>query len=151
MALLVATSPAAAGPYEDALNAYDRADYATALRLYRVASDQGHPNAQVQLGLMYAFGRGTTRNYVEAVRFYRLAAEQGDAQAFTLLSTMFERGLGVEADLVRAGMWMTLAADRVPARIVERDELETKLTFAQRDKARELARACELSNFKDCF
>lgn len=152
VALLIAiATPAAAGPYEDALAAYDRADYPAAMRLYRTAAEQGHALAQVQLGMMYAFARGTTRNYPEAVRLYRMAAEQGDAFAFTLLGTMYDRGLGVDADPVRAGMWLTLAAERSPARIVDRDEVEARLTFAQREKAREMARACELSNFKDCF
>lgn len=152
VALLIAlAAPAAAGPYEDGLAAYDRADLAAALRLYRVAAEQGHALAQVQLGLMHAFARGTPRNYVEAVRLYRLAAEQGDAFAFTLLGTMYARGLGVDADPVRADMWLSLAADRAPARAIDRDELEVQLTFAQRDRAREMARACEISNFKDCF
>ncbi len=152
VALLVAgAAPAVAGPYEDALAAYDRADYPAALRLYRTAAEQGHPLAQVQLGMMHAFARGTTRNYVEAVRLYRMAAEQGDTYAFTLLGTMYARGLGVDADPVRGDMWLSLAADRVPARAVDRDELEATLTFAQRDKAHEMAAACERSNFKECF
>lgn len=151
-ALLIAlASPAAGGPYEDGLAAYDRSDLAAALRLYRVAAEQGHALAQVQLGLMHAFARGTPRNYVEAVRLYKLAAAQGDVFAFTLLGTMYARGLGVEADPVRADMWLTLAAERSPARIVDRDELEATLTFAQRDKAHEMALVCERSNFKDCF
>ena len=77
------SSVALAGPYEDALDAYDRADYTTALRLYRTAADQGHPQAQISLGMMYAFGRGAQRNAGEAVRWYRLAAAQGEVHAHT--------------------------------------------------------------------
>ena len=69
---------ASAGPYEDALAAYDRNDLSTASRLYRVAAEQGHSQAQISLGLMYAFGRGVRRDPVEAVKWYRLAAAQGE-------------------------------------------------------------------------
>jgi len=43
------TMPVAAGPLEDA-KAYDRGDYATALRLIRPLADQGDAAAQYLLG-----------------------------------------------------------------------------------------------------
>ena len=57
-------------------------DYAEAVRLYRLAAEQGHANSQVNLGLMFEFGyRGVARDRAEAIRWYRLAAAQGDADA----------------------------------------------------------------------
>jgi TPR repeat protein len=49
---------AVAGPWEDALAAYERSDYATALRLFRPLADQGFSKAQHNLGVMYANGQG---------------------------------------------------------------------------------------------
>ena len=43
------TGAAAAGPFEDATAAYERGDYATALRLFRPLAEQG--NADVQFNL----------------------------------------------------------------------------------------------------
>ena len=56
--LLSLAAPVAAGPLEDANAAYGRGDYATALRLLRPLADQGDADAQINLGFMYANGRG---------------------------------------------------------------------------------------------
>jgi hypothetical protein len=41
-----AAVPAIAGPFEDGMAAYNRGDYATALRLFRPLADTGDPSAQ---------------------------------------------------------------------------------------------------------
>ena len=48
---LVLFGAAAAGPLEDATAAYQRGDYATALRLLRSLADHGDAIAQANLGL----------------------------------------------------------------------------------------------------
>jgi len=68
MILAVAHS-AAAGPYEDGVAAYDRGDYAMAARLMREAAEQGDAEAQLNLGLMYAEGRGVAQDDAEAVKW----------------------------------------------------------------------------------
>ncbi len=147
---LLTASVAVAGPYEDAADAYDRNDLSTAARLYRVAAEQGHAQAQISLGMMYAFGRGVTRNANEAVKLYRLAAAQGEVHAHTLMGVMYEAGQGVDADLSKAYMWFALAADEAPGRIADRDRVASKLTFPELDKAREITAACRASNFQKC-
>ena len=47
---------AAAGPLEDGSSAYQRGDYATALRLWRPLAEHGDPRVQYNLGLMYGMG-----------------------------------------------------------------------------------------------
>ena len=56
-------------------------DYADAVRLYRLAADQGHASAQCSMGEMFEYGEGVTKDTEEAVRLIRLAAEQGVALA----------------------------------------------------------------------
>jgi hypothetical protein len=56
-------------------------DYAEAVRLYRLAVEQGHASAQLQLGRMFQYGKGFVQNSAAAIRWYRLAAEQGHATA----------------------------------------------------------------------
>jgi TPR repeat protein len=74
-------SGAVAGPFEDVGAAYERGDYATALRLIRPLAEQGGAKAQYNLGQMYRDGQGVPQDYAEAVKWYRLAAEQGYADA----------------------------------------------------------------------
>ena len=49
---------AAAGPYEDGQAAYDRQDYAAALKLRLPLAEQGDPRAEDDLGAMYEHGQG---------------------------------------------------------------------------------------------
>jgi putative ABC transport system substrate-binding protein len=52
-------------------------DEAEAARLYRLAAEQGHPNAQNRLAMFYELGRGgVTKDLGEAIRLYKRAAGQ---------------------------------------------------------------------------
>ena len=52
-------------------------DEREAVRWFRLAAEQGHAEAQSNLGASYALGQGVPWDEGEAVRWYRLAAEQG--------------------------------------------------------------------------
>jgi len=110
VATLGVVSAAVAGPAEDALAAFDRGDYATALRLFRPLADQGNAAAQNRLGFMYVKGRGVPQDDAEAARWYRLAADQGLSAAQFILGSMYAVAQGVPRDFVRAHMWLNLAA-----------------------------------------
>ena len=135
------SAPVAAGPFEEAGVAYNRADYATALRLYRPLADQGNGNAQFSLGTIYAEGRGVARDYVEAAKWYRLAADQGHAKAQSNLGIMYDNGRGVARDQVLAHMWFSLSVaqgNQEAAR--DRDIVARRMTPAQIAQAQKLAR-----------
>ncbi len=51
------TAPAWAG-FDEGMAAYQRGDYATAIREWRPLAEQGHAEAQYNLGLMYDIGLG---------------------------------------------------------------------------------------------
>ncbi len=91
------TAPAWAG-WDEGVAAYNRGDYATALREWRPLAKQGDAGAQIFLGFMYRKGRGVPQDYAEAVKWYRKAAEQGHARAQSNLGFMYEHGLGVTQD-----------------------------------------------------
>jgi uncharacterized protein len=105
-------APSAAGPLEDAMAAYERGDYATALRLFRPLADQGVASAQFNLGLMYANGRGAPQDDAEAVKWYRRGANQGDAASQTAVGNMYHLGRGVPQDYTEALKWFRRAADQ---------------------------------------
>ena len=76
-----AAGPAVAGPFEDAEAAYQKGDYATALRLWRPLAEQGNSRAQANLGYMFSIGRGVPQDYVQAHKWFSLSAAQGNAVA----------------------------------------------------------------------
>ena len=87
-------------------------DDGEAIRLYRLAAQQGDAEAQTNLGWIYENGRGVPQDDVEAIHWYRLAAEQGDARAQTNLGWMYGNGRGVPQDDVAAVRWYSLAAEQ---------------------------------------
>ncbi|MBL8660683.1 MAG: sel1 repeat family protein [Rhodospirillales bacterium] len=68
--------PAGAGPLEDGITAYQRGDYATALRVLRPLAARGDAYAQFFFGSMYSSGEGVPKDDREAARWLSMAAEQ---------------------------------------------------------------------------
>ena len=98
LAIMVLAVPANAGPFEDGLVAYQRGDYATALKFWRPLAEKGNASAQYNLGVMHANGRGVPQDYAQAVKWYRMAVEQGLAEAQSNLGNMYDNGWGVPQD-----------------------------------------------------
>ena len=105
-------APAAAGKFEDAWAAYQRGDFATALRLWSPLAEQGEPYAQYYLGLMYSLGYGAPQDDAASVKWYRMAADQGDPRAQANLGIMYENARGVPKDYVRAAALYRKGADQ---------------------------------------
>src|ERR1039458_2885751 len=78
-ALVLGASTTWAGPFEDAVSAHKRGDFATALRLFRSLAAQGEAEAQFNMGWMSEKGQGVAQDYAEAAKWYRLSAIQGFA------------------------------------------------------------------------
>ncbi len=106
--LVVLAAPAWAG-WDEGVVAYDRGDYATALREWRPIAEQGNARAQYNLGVMYYNGQGVPQDYAEAAKWFRKAADQGEAKAQFNLGVMYDSGYGVPQDYVQAHMWYNLA------------------------------------------
>ena len=91
-----------AGPLEDGEAAYQRGDYETAVRLWRLSGDEGDVYAQFNLGLLYSSGQGVPQDYAHALIWFRKAADQGDARAQVYLGGMYRVGRGVRQDYAQA-------------------------------------------------
>jgi len=98
--------------YDEGLSAYNKKDFATALKEMEPLASQGNAFAQKILGNMYADGHGVPQDYKEAVKWYRLAADQGYALAQYNLGIMYSYGRGVPQDYKEATKWYRLAADQ---------------------------------------
>ncbi len=131
---------------DEGVAAYKRGDYATALREYRKAAEQGVADAQFNLGLMYGNGHGVPQDYARAVKWYRKAADQGVADAQLMLGVMYGEGQGVPKDYAQAHMWLNLAASSFPPgkdrdrAAKNRDIVAERMTPAQISEAEKLAR-----------
>jgi uncharacterized protein len=137
--------------FEDASAAYNRDDFATAIRIIRPLAEQGNAKAQAFLGLMYAEGHGVPQDYAEAMKWYRRAADQRDTNALMFVAFMYRDGHGVPQDYIRAYMWLTLAAQsNEPANVpghytpaqtasMGRDDVARHMTPAQISEAQKLA------------
>jgi TPR repeat protein len=97
---------------------------------------------------MASYNRG---DYVPAIQVFRVMAAQGNAKAQHLVGVMYHRGEGVARNSVRAFAWFSLAAahgDRdAKAKL---DEVSKTMTRDEISQAREMAQACETSNYRSC-
>lgn len=64
-------------------------DYKQAMVWFSKAAEQGHVEAQHQVGLIYWHGRGVPRNNQRAIEWFRKAAEQGYYGSQFVLGLMY--------------------------------------------------------------
>lgn len=92
--------------------AFNRQDYAAAMKWYRQAANQGDVTAQHYLGVLYFNGQGVPKDYVEAMSWFRKAADQGSVAAQRTLGTLYTAGEGVQQNYGEAMKWDRMAADQ---------------------------------------
>ncbi len=110
--LLTLAAPAAAQDFNVGLEAYQRGDFEAALQEWRPLAEQGHAEAQFNLGNMYRAGLGVSEDHDEAAKLFRKAAEQGNIEAQLNLVTMYTKGEGVARDQAEAMKWLHKAAEQ---------------------------------------
>src|SRR5262250_1684755 len=96
----------------EAETAFQKTDYAKALRLARPLAEAGDPRAEAVLGSAYYRGRGVPQNDSEAAKWFRLAADKGNAVARFTLGVMYGEGRGVPQDYAEAARWYRRAAEQ---------------------------------------
>lgn len=90
--------------------AYDRANFATSLKIWLPQAKEGDPDAQTYVGEIFEKGLGLQADPVVAAQWYQKAADQGHSRARINLGYLYESGLGVEKDLVKAMNFYRLAS-----------------------------------------
>jgi hypothetical protein len=77
-------------------------NYAEAARKYRIASDAGYPEAQLDLGVLYYDGHGVLQSYLTAFELFSKVAGEGatltTAKAMANVGAMYADGRGVGKD-----------------------------------------------------
>ncbi len=113
VAVTVGSLSVAWADFEDGVAAYQRGDYATAVKEFRAVAEQGDTDAQYNLGFMYDVAKGVVQDYKkEAVKWYRKAADQGHTSAQYNLGFMYDGGKGVVQDYKEAIKWYRTAAEQ---------------------------------------
>ena len=79
---------------------------------YTKAAEQGHVEAQFNIGVLYVNGIGVQLDFAKAGEWFSKAASQGSAAAEFNLSMMHLRGDGFEKNLQRAAELMASAAEK---------------------------------------
>ncbi|MET0441253.1 MAG: caspase family protein [Casimicrobiaceae bacterium] len=82
--------------------AFDRANVATALKVWLPPAQGGDKAAQTYVGEIYEKGLGTAPDYASAASWYQKAADQGYSRALINLGFLYEQGLGVPRDQATA-------------------------------------------------
>jgi FimV-like protein len=137
--LVQAAVTATAADFQTAISAYRRGDFAGAYREFYELAQQGHIDAQNNLGVLYQTGRGVGRDYSAAARWYRRAARHGHGDAQNNLALLYVGGYGVPQDYTIAYAWFEQAAARgVEQARVRRDRIGQLLTSAQLHQAQQM-------------
>jgi len=82
------------------------------VKWFTLAAEQGHVDAQYNLGQIHRLGKGVPKNDKTAVKWFTLAAEQGDAKAQFNLGVKYANGNGVPENDKIAVNWYTKAAEQ---------------------------------------
>jgi uncharacterized protein len=93
--------------------AFDRKDYAEALRLFGPLADQGNAVAETYMGIMYVSGDGVAADNARGLDFLRKATDQGFVDAQAVMGILYGRGYaGLPRDDRQAAIWNRKAAEQ---------------------------------------
>lgn len=110
--LIAAGAPLPAQSVKAGIEAWQRADYAGAVAIWRTLAEKGDADAQFNLGQAYRLGRGVPINLAAANSWFERAAAQGHVDAETTLGLLqFQNGN--QADGLK---WLKKAAEQGEAR-----------------------------------
>ncbi|MEK6749500.1 MAG: tetratricopeptide repeat protein [Pseudomonadota bacterium] len=96
--------------YQQGLLAYFSRDYPQAIALWRPLAEQGHAQAQANLGWIYQQGIGVPADQQAALLWLARAAEQGHVVAQNNLGASYENGWGIAQNYLIAAQWYRRAA-----------------------------------------
>jgi len=86
-------------------------DVTEAFKWFKLAADQGNPDAQADLANMYMAGAGVPKDDLEGLRLLKLAAAQKNPYAEYRLGVIYEEGVAVPKDYFEALKWYKLSSE----------------------------------------
>ncbi len=149
---------------------YDRANYATSLKVWLAAAEKGDHDAEYYVGKIYEGVLGTPPDYKSAAGWYQKAAAARHSASQFALGQLYEKGLGVPEDgakafqlyrqaagrpdnyvIVESGKYEALeqAAEDLALRQQEIDDLQHQLDELRKQQTQDEKRKGELQNQLD--
>lgn len=98
--------------FDQGVDAYEKGDFATAIKEWTPLATKGDEAAQFNLGVIYEKAKGVPRDNKQAAYWYRAAAEKGHAKAMLNIAFCYANGMGVGQNYQEAFIWMRKAADK---------------------------------------
>ena len=126
-------------------------DHSVVIQKWINLAQKGNVDAQFNLGVAYANGRGGNQDQKSAVKWYRRAAEKAHVGAQNNLGVMYLNGNILAEDNAYAHMWFNIAASL--GYKGARDNKETIaliMTPKEISDAHRLARECILKKYRGC-
>jgi len=115
------------------ISAYQRGDYATALREWEQGAGAGDPQALYNLGVAYAEGKAVPRDQARAVTYYQQGASKGSVLAAYNLGQAYRKGEGVGVDHAHVEPFVPRVTLTLPALASSREMLFLVTGDAKRD------------------
>jgi len=103
-----AAAPISAQSVKAGIEAWQRADYAGAVAIWRPLAEKGDADAEFNLGQAYRLGRGVPTNLAAAKTWFERAASQGHVDAQTTLGLLLFQN-GEQPDGLK---WLKQAAEK---------------------------------------
>ena len=75
------------------------------------SAEQGHADAQYQVGWMYFWGEGVEKNWKEAFHWSKKSADQGNIGAQRNLGRMYVEGKGTPKEIEKGLYWIKKAKE----------------------------------------
>lgn len=97
--------------FRQAWGCYEAKDYSGAAAYYAKAVELDHPSAQNNLGNLYKYGKGVTRDPQKAFMLFEAAAKQGNIFGQKNTALCYKQGFGVAADREEYASWLLTAAE----------------------------------------
>jgi TPR repeat protein len=98
-------------------------DEKQAVKWLEKAADQGHPDAQMQLGRLYLEGGwGLKQKEKVGAKWLLRAAKQGNHDAAASLAFCYKDGTGVKQDVVEGYKWLIISGEEFIVRLFMGDE-----------------------------
>lgn len=138
--------------------AYDRADYATALKIWLPLAKEGDAEAQAYIGEIYEKGLGIVPDYELAAYWYRKASDQQFTRAQINLGHLYEKGLGVKKNIATAMEYYRMASgltsdqltfsSSIQASYVPREQFQAVSQQLRQTESKQVALESKIDDFE---
>lgn len=98
--------------FDEGFAAFQKKDYAAALKEWQPLAKQGNVAAQFNLGYMFQNGLGVKKDSTKAAEWYLKAAEKSDAEAQFKIGQLLLDGQGVKKNEAKAAEWFKKSAEQ---------------------------------------